>query len=204
MLGERFRETALTFTSDVSLVERLWREIETRHAEKGRHYHTLQHLHNLMRELERVKPLVEDWPALIFATAYHDIVYDALRKDNEEKSAVLARERLTSLACPLELIDRVVGHILATKAHVENEWADTNFFTDADLSVLGAPWDVYKKYCQDIRKEYFIYPDLLYNPGRRKVLHHFLDLKAIFKTETFRDRYEDQARQNLVRELEAL
>ncbi|MBL0741890.1 HD domain-containing protein [Chryseolinea lacunae] len=204
MLVEDFRQLALTLSSDTLLVERLWREIEARHAEKGRHYHTLQHLNNVVAELERVKPLVEDWSSLIFATAYHDVVYDALRKDNEGKSALLAKERLTALSCQPQRIDRVVGHILATKAHVENEWADTNFFTDADLSVLGAPWEEYEKYYRNIRKEYSIYPDLLYNPGRRKVLQHFLDLKAIFKTEAFRERYEDQARKNLVRELEAL
>jgi predicted metal-dependent HD superfamily phosphohydrolase len=111
---------------------------------------------------------------------------------------------LTSLSYSSQAVERVVGHILATKSHHKSEDNDTNLFTDADLSVLGAPWEAYQEYYRQIRKEYAIYPDLLYKPGRRKVLQHFLDLPAIFKTAAFHTRYEGQARENLFRELETL
>lgn len=42
---------------------------------------------------------------------------------------------------------------------------------------------------------------LLYRPGRRKVLDHFLDLPQRFKTPYFRERFEEQARVNLSAEL---
>jgi predicted metal-dependent HD superfamily phosphohydrolase len=155
-------------------------------------------------ELEGVQEQIEDFAALVFAIVYHDAVYNATKKDNEEKSAELARKRLTALSYPPQSVERVEAHILATKAHHKSEDNDTNLFTDADLSVLGAPWEAYQAYYQQIRKEYAIYPDLLYKPGRRKVLQHFLDLQAIFKTEAFHTRYEGQARENLFRELETL
>jgi predicted metal-dependent HD superfamily phosphohydrolase len=52
-----------------------------------------------------------------------------------------------------------------------------------------------------VRKEYLIYPDLIYNPGRKKVLHHFLAMDRIFKTDFFYNKFEQQARQNLRKEI---
>ena len=48
------------------------------------------------------------------------------------------------------------------------------------------------------------YPDLLYKPGRKKVLQHFLSMERIFKTEQFFSRFEDKARKNLLQEFETL
>lgn len=52
-------------------------------------------------------------------------------------------------------------------------------------------------YTKQIRKEYSIYPDFLYKPGRKKVLEHFLQLENIFKTDYFKTKYEVQARKNI-------
>lgn len=75
---------------------------------------------------------------------------------------------------------------------------------DADLSILGADWETYFSYMQKIRREYAVYPDLLYKPGRRKVIEHFLSMPVIFKTDIFRRRFEAQAQDNLKQELEIL
>jgi len=69
---------------------------------------------------------------------------------------------------------------------------------------LGQPSDVYEQYCGQIRKEYSIYPDIVYKPGRKKVLIHFLNMEKIFKTSFFYDKYELQARANLESELKRL
>ncbi len=81
---------------------------------------------------------------------------------------------------------------------------DINYLLDADLSVLGKDRETYLVYTQMIRKEYSIYPDFLYKPGRKKVLRHFLELENIFKTEYFRDQYETQAKENIETELRLL
>jgi predicted metal-dependent HD superfamily phosphohydrolase len=145
-----------------------------------------------------------DPDAVLFALYYHDAVYNVLQKDNEEKSAQLAEKRLKALQVPDVKIETCRRHILATKVHSFSEHPDTNFFTDADLSILGQPWAVYERYTRQVRKEYAIYPDLLYKPGRRKVLEHFLQMPKIFKTEAFLIKFEQQARLNLTRELSAL
>ncbi|MGE4514074.1 MAG: hypothetical protein AB7E26_09720, partial [Chryseobacterium sp.] len=72
------------------------------------------------------------------------------------------------------------------------------------LSILGSESEIYVSYTQKIRKEYSIYPDLLYRPGRKKVLEHFLKSESIFKTEYFKEKYELRARENILSEIESL
>jgi predicted metal-dependent HD superfamily phosphohydrolase len=59
-------------------------------------------------------------------------------------------------------------------------------------------------YFEQIRKEYRIYPDFLYKPGRAKALEHFLENKFIFQTEEFRKLYEEKARRNIEKEISLL
>ncbi|WP_228447734.1 hypothetical protein [Chryseobacterium sp. KBW03] len=182
----------------------LWNEIETRYSEKGRHYHNLLHLENMFRELEEVKGKLSDFTVISFSVFYHDIIYDATSKSNEEKSAVTAEKRLTELHINKDKISIISEQILATKAHQRSDHEDTNYLLDADLSVLGKDFKTYLEYTQNIRKEYSIYPDFLYKPGRKKVLKHFLQLESIFKTDYFKDKYEAQAKENIAAELRLL
>jgi predicted metal-dependent HD superfamily phosphohydrolase len=179
----------------------LWIEISQSYSRGDRHYHTLEHLKNLLNQLTPHQALINDWDAVLFALYYHDIVYDVTKKDNEERSAELAVTRLTALHVPSMRIEATKKHIHATKAHQRiDDNNDTNIFTDADLSILGADWEVYKTYCQQIRREYAVYPDLLYNAGRKQVLQHFLNMGQIYKTDSFRP-LEHQARLNMAREI---
>jgi predicted metal-dependent HD superfamily phosphohydrolase len=153
-------------------------------------------------QLQGVRPSIEYWDAIVLAVAYHDIIYNPLRSNNEERSAAVAVERLTAAGVDLDTVARTHQHILASKAHMLSADQDTNYFIDADLSVLGASRDEYAMYAGNVRKEYRYYPDLLYKPGRKKVLKHFLDMPRIFKTEPFYLNFDEQARQNLLWELE--
>ena len=141
---------------------------------------------------------------MILALAYHDIVYKPAKTDNELQSAMLAGSRLQSIGADETVRLYVHEMIVATQGHTLSLQPDINLFTDADLSVLGSDPEIYRAYAIGIRKEYSIYPDLLYNPGRRKVLKHFLDMDRIFKTGFFHERYETQARINLGEELNSL
>jgi predicted metal-dependent HD superfamily phosphohydrolase len=132
---------------------------------------------------------------------YHDAVYNPLKKDNEEKSAVFAEERMKFINVPSPVIERCKNHILVTKSHRESADPDTNIFTDADLSILGQDWETYLEYCRQVRKEYSIYPDMMYNPGRKKALEHFLQMERIFKTDAFFEKYEVKAKENIKREI---
>ncbi len=198
-----FQQTAAKFTEDSTFVLRTWERISKRHQGKSRHYHTLRHLNAIAENLEEIKHYIEDWESIVFAIFFHDFVYNVLRKDNEIKSASEARSFLTHIGFPEERMNRVVRHIEATATHVISADGDTNLFTDADLAVLGGDPNEYDIYRKGIRKEYSWYPDVVYNPGRKKVLEHFLSMENIYKTQHFR-RLERQARINLKQELLAL
>lgn len=75
---------------------------------------------------------------------------------------------------------------------------------DLDLSILGTDWETYKKYTQNIRKEYAIYPNFLYKYVRKKVLQHFLECETLFFTERYKINFETKAIKNLRKEIELL
>lgn len=204
MLKETFTELLTNYSDNNSLTNELWTEIEKNYSNKKRHYHTLQHLDNLLVQLTEVKDEIQNWETILFTLYYHDIVYSSLKSDSEEKSAELAGKRMKQIAAPDETIELCKNQILATKSHNKSSDSDTNYFTDADLSVLGQSWERYSIYCQNIRKEYSIYPDLIYNLGRKKVLNHFLSMKRIFKTDHFYKKFEIQAKENITEELNNL
>lgn len=203
-LKNQFDKLCCLFTEDEQLINNLWKEIETKYSEKGRHYHNLLHLENMFSELEAVKSNISDFTAISFSVFYHDVIYDATSKINEEKSAAKAEKRLAELHLDKNNISIISEQILATKSHQKSDREDTNYLLDADLSVLGKDFKTYLEYTKNIRKEYSIYPDFLYKPGRKKVLKHFMELESIFKTDHFKEKYEAQAKENIAEELQLL
>ena len=201
MLKETFIELLTNYTDDIGLRIELWKEIEKKYTDKKRHYHSLSHLENLLQQLIEVKDKIENWEVILFTLFYHDIIYNALKTDNEEQSAELAEKRMKQINVPIPIIENCKTQILATKKHIANSNSDTNYFTDADLSILGQEFGIYNTYFQNVRKEYSIYPNIIYNPGRKKVLKYFIEMERIYKTEYFYNKFEKQAKQNLQFEL---
>ncbi len=208
MLQDQFTILALRYTQNAALIKQLWNEIETAYSDSERYFHTLSHLENLMKELSPLESSIQDWDTLLFCLFYHDIVYDmvqhVLENDNEEISSAIAEKTLETICFPTDKIELCRQHILATKAHRISDNADINFFIDADLSILGKPWEVYNEYTKNIRKEYHIYPDSIYHSGRLNILRHFRKMDRVFKTDHFFNLYEEKARENMTREIEIL
>lgn len=201
MLTDLFLHLVNKYSDNNELATNLWLEIFTRYSEPKRRYHTITHLENIIRDLNEVKSKIEDWDTTLFAVYYHDIIYKASGSTNEADSAKLAMEKLSEINYPPEKIAKCSNMILATKSHEQSGDNDTNYLIDADLAVLGSsPYD-YQKYSEQIREEYSIYPDFMYNNGRKKALQHFLGMERIFKTEDFAKKYEKQARLNIENEL---
>ena len=192
------------YTSHEGLKAQLWQEILAAYTEKSRHYHNLQHLAQLFSLAQSYRTLLEDPDSLKFAIFYHDLIYKAFSKTNEEDSAALAANRLQQLGASPAKQEKVRQMILATKTHAATPDADTELLLDFDLSILAAPWEDYLTYTRQIRKEYNLVPYFLYKKGRKKVLNHFLELSRIYKTEPFFKQHEAVARQNLQKELELL
>jgi predicted metal-dependent HD superfamily phosphohydrolase len=204
MLQEIFKKLALKTTKDEALCDELWQEMVVAYTQPSRHYHTLSHLENLIAELKLCRELIVDYDTVLYSVFYHDIMYDVRQQDNEECSAITAMEKLQMLHVDKDKQELCKEQILATKTHATHSNADINLFTDADLSILGKPGEVYRNYCKQVRQEYAIYPDNLYIPGRAKVLKHFLAMPRIYKTDFFYQHYESQARKNIAQELTLL
>lgn len=188
----------------------LWDEISEHYTQAHRAYHNLQHINDLFQLMEQVKTSLFDLPALYLAIWYHDIIYNPLAKDNEEKSADLALSRLKHFSFPVDFLQKVHKLIVSTKSHQSLDWknaadqSDNAYLLDMDLSILGRPWQDYLKYTQQVRREYKVVPGFLYRRGRKKVLKHFLDQEQLFKTDYFSERFELQAKSNLASELKSL
>jgi predicted metal-dependent HD superfamily phosphohydrolase len=204
VLKETFLQLICAYTFNEEKQLELWNEIALKYTAPRRHYHNLMHLENLLALLVPLKNEIAEWNTVLFSLYYHDVIYNPLKTNNEENSAAFAVYRMRAIDVPEQIIENTSKQILATKKHDACADNDTNLFTDADLSILGQPWEVYIDYYKQVRKEYALFPDIIYKPGRRKVLQHFLQMDNIFKTRFFNSRFELQAKENLKKELELL
>jgi len=202
MIKEQFLGLITKYSIDTTYNIQCWEEISERYNSKSRHYHNLQHLQNMLAELEEVCGLIKELDTVLFAIYYHDIIYKATQSNNEHKSALFFKERISKTN--FSAIEDCYSQIEATKEHLKSECSDTNFLLDIDLSILGKSEKEYNQYCQNIRKEYSIFPDFMYRKGRRIVLKKMLDIESIYKTEYFNHKYEQRAKENIDRELKEL
>jgi predicted metal-dependent HD superfamily phosphohydrolase len=176
-----------------------------RYISSGRAYHNLEHIAACLRLLEEHKQLASRQTEVEVALWYHDIVYDPKRKDNEEKSAALARDHLLRLGVKSTgfLID--VEHLIMATRHTGiPKTPDCALVADIDLAILAASPRGYDWYARAIRKEYSFVKRDAFRKGRADVLRSFLKRSSIYTTPTFRHRYEHIARANLEREIESL
>jgi predicted metal-dependent HD superfamily phosphohydrolase len=184
------------------LTEELREDLLARWSETHRKHHTVTHLHEM---LDAIGLLAEsgiefDREAVELAAWFHDAIYEIGRDDNEDRSAELARELLSS--SPVR--DEVARLVLATKAHTVPE-DDVNgaVLSDADLSVLGSEPLRYRRYAAAVREEYADVPDEVFKPARAQVLRALLE-GPLFHTAAGRERWEERARRNIADEISAL
>lgn len=184
------------------LTERLREDLLARWSEPHRKHHNVAHLREV---LDAIGVLAEDGlqfgrEAVELAAWFHDAIYEIGRDDNEDRSAMLARELMAdSPGC-----DEVARLVLTTKSH-KVDAGDINgaVLSDADLSILGAPALRYRQYADAVREEYAAVPDEAFRPARARVLAALLD-GPIFHTAPGRERWEEQARRNVGEEISAL
>ena len=201
-LQDKYTELLLNIGFEENTILQHWLSLEKAYSRKLRHYHTLNHLREMMDCYDLYRSHLENPNEVLFAIFYHDIIYKVTRKDNELKSAQYA---VGILPDDSKLNKELVYNMIcATQHHQHNENEDINWLIDFDLKILSKDWSAYKIYFEQIRKEYRIYPDFLYKPGRAKALKHFLENEFIFQTEMFRNLYEEKARINIEKEISLL
>jgi len=183
--------------------------LEAAYGQPARAYHNFAHVAEVLERWREVaagpgwmRP-AEAW----LAGLYHDAVYEPGRRDNEARSAVLAREHIARWL-PEAGIDagRVAMLIELTARHGQLAPADVDgeaaLFLDCDMAILGAPPARFDAYDRGIAAEYRgrISP-LLYRINRRRFLKGLLARERIFLSEFFHVRLDAAARANLRRAL---
>ena len=186
----------------VAKVNNHWENLEKAYSNSSRHYHNIKHLTEMMDCFETYKSNLKFPDEVLYALFYHDYIYSSTRKDNELKSVEFAVELLPANTSVNKQI--IFDLILVTKDHISKSIEDEKWLNDFDLKILAKAPEDYKIYAQQIRKEFSIYPDLLYNPGRKKALQHFLEKDFIFQTAIFRNAFESKARANIQEEINRL
>jgi predicted metal-dependent HD superfamily phosphohydrolase len=183
-------------------IQENWLNLESAYSNKSRYYHNLTHIKDMIVCFETYSDKIQKPNEILFSIFYHDYIYKSSKKDNELKSAEFALSILPeNISFDSQL---VFDAICATQQHQHNANEDINWLIDFDLKILARDWEEYKTYFEQIRKEYSIYPDFLYKPGRAKALKHFLEHEFIFQTEEFRGLYEEKARTNIEKEIKIL
>ena len=195
-LREHFLRLASSHGAEAGIAERWWRELEARYSGSDRHYHTLEHIAEMLDLLPHAPETV------LAAVWFHDSVYGG--RANEERSAELAKAALGELRFPASSIEVVEQLILATKRHEPSEVPlEYRLFLDADLAILGSERPRYQRYVQQVREEYSQFPEPFFRGARNAILDGILERERIYATDEFYARFEKQARDNIAWEISA-
>jgi predicted metal-dependent HD superfamily phosphohydrolase len=144
------------FTNDLKLIDHYFETIERKYRTYNRYYHNLEHINLMLSKVTKFENRINDYDSVIFAIWFHDIIYDPLKRDNEERSAEFAKEFLIKIKYEKNRIHKVQELILRTKDHTirnSNDNFDIKVFLDLDLLIMGMKRKHYVKYAKNIRKE---------------------------------------------------
>lgn len=186
------------------LVKQGFDNLVSKYSEEHRYYHTLCHVENCLNQIDLLADYISDKFCIEVAIWFHDVIYSPEQGDNEELSADYAQEFLESIELEQDQIHKIIDLILLTKHPSKPITSDEKYLIDIDLSILGADEDKYNIYESWIRKEYVHVPDDEFKLGRKKVLSSFIESDYLYCSDYFRERYEAQARQNIVCALHSL
>jgi len=173
-------------------------ELLGRYGESHRAYHNATHIADVLRWFDWTWDEVGwDSPADVYAAVlFHDAIYDPQRKDNEARSADLAKDHGASdYARLLIMLTSKHGQLLPSDV-VDRDAAN---FLDCDTAILGAEPAQFDAYDAAIRREYAGIPDAAFRHARGAFLANMLARPRIFLGELFHAKLDANARDNLVR-----
>lgn len=177
-------------------------QILTQYSARGRFYHNTTHLANCLTLLSEYEKFADKLHLVYAAIFFHDFFDDRKPYDKLiEVTAEIAAKQFESTTS-----QEYIRKLIYATAHKSEqlETYDEKLISDIDLAILGFPEDQYNIYKDQIRKEYDHIDNLTFIKGRKAVLKHFLGMKEIFFIPEFKERFEAQARENLLKELQDL
>lgn len=183
--------------------------LRERYAEPQRHYHTWAHVEALLAHYRKWVRYFQRPGPVLWALYWHDAIYDPQASDNEEQSALLLEKEAAGLLSPHD-VTFAARLIRATATHTipdglpTSDAEDLALFLDLDLSILGAPEEVYDRYEQAIRAEYAFVDEDQCRAGRSAILKGFLDRDRLYFTDIAHTDWDAAARANLTRAIRAL
>lgn len=183
--------------TDQSVVQAAFHELQEHYEEEGRYYHTLDHIGQMLEAQERYFPRARR--EQILAIFLHDLIYDAERPDNEERSAEVGSAMIRPLNVPEASVAQVASLILCTKTH-QATTAQEMELCDLDLYPLGIPAADYQANTTKVRKEYAFATDAQWAQGRTQFIDSFLARPFIYHNERVRADCEAAVRRNLAHE----
>jgi predicted metal-dependent HD superfamily phosphohydrolase len=179
------------------------RKVSAAYAEKGRHYHTLDHIRFCLQKLDEFRDHVRRPERIELAIWYHDVVNDTHGAENEESSgkAFLEFAERVGLHPKETRVGFVHSTILATThtADTLHCHPDSLLMLDIDLLSLAKPADEFDTDSKAVRKEYPHLSPSMYEMKKNAFFKSLLDRGNLFWTEAVREKYEAIAKRNLSR-----
>ena len=198
-----FYKKLLNYCGDSAAVQQILAHLEKQYNNENRFFYNLTHVTHQLKLLEQYHYLIKNEEVVFFAIWFRHISNDTWRTNNEERSAYVARLKLTEAHVPNAIIQKVVQYISGCKNYTAPLEDDEAVFQDLDLSVFGMDSSVYEIYSDQLRKEWRRLPSFILNRRRKDFIHLLLERDNIYNTEKFQTTYELQARRNMKFELES-
>lgn len=185
----------------------LFDNVNARYGEDHRAYHTLSHVAAMLSHFDTVKHLLDDPVSVELAIWYHDVVYHTQKTCpdrsfyNEKESVDLVKDHLKGAAFDLSVIEGLILSTIPGSKALSNDQA---YLQDIDLSIFGQSPKVYQAYVSNVHKEYDFVPRHIRVRSRLPILEAFYKKETIYNTLFFQDKWEEQARANLLSEIQTL
>lgn len=174
-------------------------ELQARYSAAGRYYHTPRHICQCLRQLDHARDGIPRPDYVEIALWFHDAIYDPKARDNEDRSAHLFLSMSSDLACGAR--QAIASLIMATVHPSEPSCRDQRYMVDIDLSSFGLTWAEFLRDSRDVRAEFPHLSNDLFLIGQSSFLRGLTGRENFYLTSFFRERLEDQARDNIRRYL---
>jgi len=172
-----------------------------------RRYHNKNHIASLLACFEKYSKSTCSSPmGMQLAIWFHDAKIVLNQKGNELCSALLFNHFGAEINLPTTLQKEVGGMILATDMETTPQTDDEMLIADMDIAGIGGTWEEFMRNNRWIGEEFAICLSLSATDFSRQCVTFFERLKKrdyIYHTRVFRERYENPARSNIARYLDA-
>ena len=140
--------------------------------EPHRHYHTLDHLNDLIGQIKsnKLKFTEKEYDKLLLTALFHDCIYDPMRNDNEERSA----EFFKNCSVDNEDTKEIYKMILDTKSH-DSDTKISIIFNNFDMNIVDRDFDKLLEWERGIYQEFKKYGKTVYKKHRLIFLESLLD-----------------------------